>query len=541
MKQNYGLFHPQRRHFIRVIFISILLLLAAACESRDERPSMIVTLVVDGQQRAVAEDLPLTVGEILSQEEVILGPLDEVNPPAFSQIADGMRITVARVTEESTCEEMEVPYPSRTIPNEALAPGETRLAQPGRSGTEQVCYRITIRDGVRGNPVPISRVPMSEPQEEIIYVGPSGELDPVSITGTLAYISSGNVWAMRNASTSKRALTNTNDVDGRVLGLSEGGRSLIFTRQSDRADTNIFNQLWLLPDTTLTIDPVPLMPENVLSADWVPGLENTISYSTGEVTDVAPGWRANNDLFLMSIDLQTGTPQQVQPLVPASSFGLYNWWGTNFEWSPDGTELAWVRADSMGLVDLNTGEFQTLLSYPVFETRQSWSWRASVSFSPDQSLILTTVHGAPIGNEPPQTSPAFHVAVTATSGIFNANVAENTGIWSTPQFSPPVINPQTGQQTGRMAYLRARDLSNSINQGAEYDLVVADRDGSNARVIFPAAGQPALNSNASITWSPDGTQVAFIYQGNLWLVDVASSTSHQLTLDGNASQPIWTR
>lgn len=540
MKQFYDLFLTQKQNLLRISLISLLLLLITACDSQEELPSMIVTLLVDGQQRAIAEDTPITVGEILRQEEIVLGPLDEVNPPQFSQISDGMRITVARVTEESSCEEVEVPYQSRTIPNEALAPGETRLAQPGRSGTEQVCYRITIRDGVREQPVPISRVPMSEPQAEIIYVGPSGELDPVPITGTLAYISSGNVWTMRNTSTSKRALTNTNDVDGRVLSLSDDGRSLIFTRQNIGDNSNIFNQLWLLPDTTLTLDPIALMPENVLAADWVPGLENTVSYSTGEVTDVAPGWRANNDLFIMSIDPQTGTPQQVQPLIPPSSFGFYNWWGTNFQWSPDGSELAWVRADSMGLVDLNTGDFQTLLSYPVFETRQSWSWRATVSFSPDQSLILTTVHGAPIGNEPPQTSPAFHVAVTDTSGSFNANVAENTGIWSTPQYSPAITNAN-GQQTGYMAYLQARNLSNSINQGAEYDLVVADRDGSNARVIFPAQGQQALNSNASITWSPDGTQIAFIYQGNLWLVDVESGAAHQLTLDGNASQPIWTR
>ncbi len=540
MKQFYKIFSSQKHNFFRISLAGILLLVVTACDSREELPSMIVTLIVDGQQRAIAEDTPITVGEILRQEEILLGPLDEVNPPQFSQIADGMRITVARVTEESSCEEVEVPYQSRTIPNEALAPGETRLAQPGRSGTEQVCYRITIRDGVPGQPIPISRVPMSEPQAEIIYVGPSGELDPVPITGTLAYISNGNVWAMRNTSTSKRALTNTNDVDGRVLSLDEEGRSLIFTRQNTGSDTNIFNQLWLLPDTTLTLDPIALMPENVLAAAWVPGLDNTVSYSTGEVTDVAPGWRANNDLFLMSIDPLTGTPQQVQPLVPPSSFGLYNWWGTNFQWAPDGSQLAWVRADSMGLVDLNTGDFQTLLSYPVFETRQSWSWRATVSFSPDQSLILTTVHGAPIGNEPPQTSPAFHVAVTDTSGSFNANVAENTGIWSTPQYSPTITNAN-GQQIGYMAYLRARDLSNSINQGAEYDLVVADRDGSNARIIFPAADQQSLNSDASITWSPDGTQLAFIYQGNLWLVDVASGAAHQLTLDGNASQPIWTR
>jgi hypothetical protein len=516
--------------------LSIILIALGACRSAQQTPGMIITLMVDGRERAITQSTSVTVGELIRQQEIELGELDEVNPPIYSQVVDGMRITVARVREETSCEEVEVPFQSRTIPNEALEEGQTRLAQPGVTGSEQVCYRVTVRDGVAQDPVPISRVSVAEPQDEIIYVGPSGELDPVAVDGTLAYLSSGNIWMIRGSSTSKQALTSTNDVDGRVLDLSDDGRSLIFTRTVDDS-AGIFNQLWLLPDTAVSTEPVALMPDNVLAAQWVPGQANTISYSTGEVTDVAPGWRANNDLFVMTFDPQSGEPVTVEPLVPASSFGLYNWWGTRFEWSPSGEQLAWVRADSMGLVDLNSGSFQTLLTYPVFETRQSWSWRATVSFSPDEDLIATTVHGDPVGNEPPQTSPAFHVAVAAADGSFSADIAENTGIWSTPQYAP--LAAADGQQY--IAYLRARDLANSINQGAEYDLVIADRDGSNDRVVFPPAGQRGLNGTAGLTWNPAGMQLALVYQGNIWIVDAESGRANQLTLDGNASQPVWSR
>jgi hypothetical protein len=195
----------------------------------------------------------------------------------------------------------------------------------------------------------------------------------------------------------------------------------------------------------------------------------------------------------------------------------------------------------MGLVDQETGALTPLLTYPVFETRQSWSWRATVSYSPDEDMILTTVHGEPIGNEPPQTSPVFHVAVAESGGAFAADLALNTGIWSMPAYSPAFTDPATGERAWQIAYLRARNLANSINQGAEYDLVVADRDGSNARVVFPAPGQPGLNASAEPVWSPSGAQIAFIYQGNLWVVDVASGVANQLTLDGAATSPIWTR
>lgn len=529
------------RHRSLVLAAAVLtMVLLAACQPQDD-PTMIITLAVDGRELAIPQESPVTVGEILRAQEVELGPLDQVNPPEYSQITDGMRITVARVREESECTEIEVPFARRTIPNEALAPGETRLAQPGQSGIEQTCYRVVFIDNVRQNPVPISRVPLREPQDEIVYIGPSGELDPTSVDGTLAYLSNGNAWIMRGSSSAKRPLTDSSDLDGRVLSLSADGRSLLYTRASTDASGAIFNQLWLIEDATTDSPPVALVPQNVLSAAWVPSQPNTISYSTGEKSTSAPGWRSNNDLFLMTIDARSGQALTVNPLVPASSAGLYSWWGTEFTWSPSGALLAWVRADSMGLVDLVTGELKPLLSYPVFETRQSWSWRATVSFSPAEDLILTTVHGEPIGNEPPQTSPVFHVAVVAASGAFSAEVARNTGIWSTPRFSAALTDPNTGSATWQLAYLRARNLSNSINQSAEYDLVAADRDGSNPRVIFPAAGQPGVNASAEPIWNPVGSHLALIYQGNVWLVDASSGVANQVTLDGAASHPVWAR
>ena len=481
------------RLILRTVPAVIGLLLLAACQPA-RPPETVITLAVDGKEIALPQDTLITVGEVLRQQDIELGPLDQVNPPEYSQINDGMRITVARVREENECEDTEIPFERRTIPNEALAAGETRLAQPGQSGIEQTCYRVVFIDNVRQDPVPVSRVSIREAQDEIVYMGPSGELDPVTIDGTLAYLSNDNVWAMRGSSTSKRPLTDVSDADGRVLALTADGRSLLYTRADSNPNDGIFNQLWLIEDTTVNSPPVPLVPQNVLSAAWVPDQPNTFSYSTGEELAAAPGWRANNDLFVMAVDPRSGQALSVDPLVAPSSSGLYSWWGTEFAWSPSGNLLAWVRADSMGLVDQATGAFTPLVTYPVFETRQSWSWRATASFSPDEQTIVTTVHGEPIGNEPPQTSPVFHVAVTDVAGTFAADLARNTGIWSMPAYSPAFTDPATGEQTWQIAYLRARNLANSINQGAEYDLVVADRDGSNARVVFPAPGQPGLNA-----------------------------------------------
>jgi hypothetical protein len=515
----------------------LALLLMAGCTTASNTNSLIVTLVVDGQERSYPQPIAITVGEFLRQANVDLGPIDEVTPPLFTQISDGLRITVTRVQQTQECENQDIPFHENRIPNEGLSPGEERVAQAGQSGVQEVCYRVTIRDGKRGERVPVRTTVITAPQDAVIYIGPTGTLDPVPIEGTLTYISNGNAWVMRGVSSNKRLLTTSGDLDNRVFALTADGRQLLLSRKS--ADpTTFFNQLWMVSDTTNTnAQPVQLRPQNILYADWVPGQADTISYSSGDITDTSPGWQAYNDLWIMRIDPASGDTLNARQLVDRSSGWLNFWWGTGFQWSPDGSKLAWVRADSMGLVDLDSGELKPLLTYPVFSTRQPWSWRATVSWSPDQSLILTTVHGLPIGSEPAETSPAFHDTIAAIDGTFSANVVRNAGIWSKPKYSP-----LTSDGTGYIAYLRARDLANSISESAEYDLVVADRDGSNGHVVYPPAGQPGITASSPyFAWSPSGTQIAFIYGGNLWVVDVKSAVAHQLTLDKGASNPVWTQ
>ncbi len=518
------------------------LLLLVACSQAEETPSILVFLDVDGRELTFEYEIPVTVAQFLQDANVELGELDRVEPPLFSQIRDGMRVTVVRVEERTDCKQEEIPHRTQRVLNEGLAPGEELLGQAGLNGAEEICYKVLVEDGVPRDPVETSRVVLTEAQDEVIYVGPSGELDPVPVSGTLAYISNRNAWIISGSTTTKRPITTTSDLDRRVFGLSPDGKQLIYTREARNSDRdNVLNELMLLPDTGRDVEPIQLVPEDVLAAAWVPGRENTISYSTGERRDSAPGWQAFNDLWTIRINPQTGEVLNIDEVLEPSSGGLYGWWGTGYAWSPDGTSLAWVRADSVGLVDLDSGDLNPLLQYPLFNTRADWSWRSSLSWSPDNQLLLATVHGPPVSNEPPESSPVFHVAVTDAAGTFNADVFKNTGIWASPSYSPVLDASASGYLSGWMAYLQARDITNSINPQAEYDLIVADRDGSNAHRLFPATGQPGLTAPQNLAWSPDGHQIALIYQGNLWTVDVESGVAHQLTLDGGASNPVWTQ
>jgi hypothetical protein len=531
------------------ILIAVLLVLTG-CREEQSSLSIRVSLIADGRERTFAYNEPVTVDEFLQDPRIgiELGDLDRVEPSPFTQITDGLRVTVVRVREETECTQSEIPYRQRTIPNEALVAGEQQVSQAGKNGIIETCFRVIYADGIESERIKTNETEVLSPEDEVIWVGPTGEIEPILLSGTLAYINNRNIWVIRGSSTAKRNLTTSGDVDDRydVFSLSADGLRLLFGR-AEMGDDDGLNTLWFIPDITASTDPVPLIPGNVISAAWLPAVDNTLIYSTAEIRDVAPRVQANNDLWRMRIDPANGESLSIDSMVEASNGGLYGWWGTRFEPSPDGQQIAWVQATQIGLVNSAEGELGTpLLTYPVFRTVVDWSWRATLGWSPDSRLMVATVHGAPIGLETAENSPDFDLSIADTVTGSTAELVSASGIWAAPQFSPFLdTTDSNGNPLGYIAWLQARDPFNSIN--GEYNLVVADRDGSNQRAVFPEPDQPGISAGRSIylnsefAWSPDGRQIAVIYQGNLWVVNVSTGVAHQLTLDGGVSNLVWAR
>lgn len=531
------------RHLILYPVLVMAAVLMVACRPAPPPQTFLVSLIADGRERTFQLTDSMTVEEFLRQEDVAVevGEEDRLTPPRFTQLSDGMRITIVRVKTEEECEEETIPFEQERVLNEGLKPGEEKLVQVGENGIQRVCYRITYNDGVAGERSRVGQPTiLKAPVNEIVVVGLETNPEPVPVNGTLVYINNNNAWVIQGSSTNKRPLTTASNLDGLVLSLSPDSRYLIYT--ADPIDEEAFiNELWLIE--TSAIEPVKLVPTDVLYAEWLPGQPDTISYSTGEVQPIFPFWDALNNVLLMRIDPATGQSLNIHELVPESLGGLSGWWGTVYRWSPDGKTLAYVRADSAGIIG-EDGTIIPLVEYAPFKLIENRSWRATLSWSWDGQLIATTAHGLPLGSEPPESSPVFDAVVTDKAGTFEAKVVSSAGMWTAPQFSPKRLRPDSQYEYGYIAYLRARDPHNSVN--GEYDLVVADRDGSNARVIFPPEGQPGgIVSQLSgltardFTWSPDGRQIAVIFQGNVWIVDVESGVAHQLTFDGQSKYPVW--
>ena len=511
---------------------ALLLLVALGLASCGEPQPMAVTLVADGRQQLleVTAASSVTVRDLLEATGLELGSLDRVEPDLYVQVSPGMWVVVTRVEETFDSERQVLPFTHETVRSEAVPEGERRLLQPGQNGEIEIVYKVTLEDGVEVAREEVRRDVLVQPVDETVLVGVQGALTAVPITGTVVYLSGGNAWIMRESSDLRRNITGSGDLDGWVFDLSQDGSHLLFTRATHGDADTPLNTLWMARTSLVGEEPVYLGVTGVIWAAWAPG-SRRLAYSTAERSGGVPGWKANNDLWLLTLpDEGSRAEPQLEQLLPATAEVPYAWWGRSFAWSPDGAYLAYAQADEVGILSLTEKEPLPLATFPSFRTQSQWAWVPSVSWSPDGYLLAFVAHEGDMEGLSPEDSPIFSLWVAGAEGLLRLRLAEEVGMWSAPRWAPG--------EDGLLAYGQAQSPRNS--QDSRYELFVMDRDGSNSRYLFPPEGLMGLVA-PSPAWSPAGDALLLEYESNIYRLQLQDGTLQQLTSDGSSSDPRWAR
>jgi len=529
-----------RQHSVTGIILAMMLfLLLPACQATPKVKR--VTVLVDGKSLEVSTQAP-TVRALLQELDIVLGDLDRIEPDLWWETTDGGIVTITRVNVLEESERRQIPFQQKTIRSEAIAPGDRKLLQLGSAGLEEIVYRVIFEDGIQVDRREVLRTVLRPPIDEIISVGIQSDLPPIPISGVVAYISGGNAWMMRGSSGSRRPLTSSGDLDGRVFSLSSNGDWLLYSRVEPDMPPDVLNRLWLVGTGVLNEEPQPLRIEGAVYADWMSDSRRFI-YSTAERTGASPGWRARNDLWraelhgLKPAGQRTGREvitASVTSLVTSLPGELYDWWGTNFALAPDDSHVAYGRPNGVGVLDLRTKRDAMLVEFAAYHTYGEWVWLPELTWSPDGQFIACTTHGITAGVKP-EDSQAFHVTIMDRIGRLQVTAAPEAGMWAAPVWSPSTSD---GKGASAIAFGVARIPNDS--QNSRYDLFLMDRDGSNQRRVFPPAGQEGLVA-PDLAWSPDGRSMIVAHEGNLFLVDAVNGEWRQITGDGHSGQPTWSR
>lgn len=500
------------------------------------------TLGVDGQSIPVKAKNGSTVQQVLDAEQITLSNLDKVDPQPYTVITEGLAIKVIRGKEVFETKQADIPFERQKIENESLPFGQTRLIQPGVNGKKEVIYRYFFEDD-RLISTSISRINiLQEPLPEIIMVGVQTPFTPLPIPGKIIGLSGGNAWMLKTSTSKRTALISSGDLDGRVFSLSNDGKWLLFTRKSSKAPEVEINTLWAMNIDDPQALPIDLQTSNIIHfADWDPTTPATLRvlYSTVEPRSSSPGWQANNDLYRMVV-ASNGNLGVREKIIEANTGGIYGWWGTKYQWSPSGKLLAYSRPDGVGIVSFKNKTLLPQLNITPLQTHSDWALIPGLAWGADESTLYVVTHSAPEGLTNPEESTMFDLSVISLNSDMQINLARQSGMFAYPATSS--MRQNLNEYSYYVAYLQSLNPGQSETSG--YELVIMDRDGSNRRSIFPPPASPGLAPQTPV-WAPaplsteEGDFIAVLYQGNLWLIDVATGLSHQITGDGLIQKIIW--
>lgn len=469
-----------------------------------------IHLHVDGTDRD-AEVRASTVRTALRDMGVEVGEMDLVEPSLWTPLETGLHITVTRVAEER--EERVIPATVRIVRDAFLGPEEGKILERGRDGLEELVYRVFYDGPVVLDRKLADRHVVVKPRQEVRLVGMKGAIPSVPLSGTLAYIANGDAWVMRRESGLKRPLTRGAHLDGHAFDLSSDGRKVLYTAVPTRTPGTL-NELWVVDAHVLNAEAEFTGVKDVLWAAWVPG-EDKLAYSSATIARATPGWRALNDLNLVTWPSFTVT----QVLSPTSAF-IYSWWGETWSWAPDGRRLAYARGDELGILDLRSPQRSSLYTFRPFHSHGDWVWSPTVAWGPDSESFVASVHRG-IEEEPSFDLLMFHVRDRE-----HTEVARDVGPWCGPAWSASgsrlafgVLTEAAGPaEFYRLHQVRADDLTHAIPVSPE---------------------EVARASYVEICWSPSGPELVLTREGDLCLFDLEQGTVDPLTATGVNSHPRW--
>lgn len=112
-----------------------------------------------------------TVGDVLQEKKVDLSGLDVVNPAAGEKITGDTEIRVVRVRIENEEVKTPVAYDTRRVPNPEMARGISRTVVRGQNGEEVQMWSVTYHDDQVVSRHMVDRKAISKPVEAVVHVG----------------------------------------------------------------------------------------------------------------------------------------------------------------------------------------------------------------------------------------------------------------------------------------------------------------------------------------------------------------------------------
>jgi uncharacterized protein YabE (DUF348 family) len=133
-----------------------------------------VTIVHDGQHTTVTTT-DSTVGQLLKDLSMRIGPNDRISAPTTAAISAGERIKLTRYHSRTKIEHQAIPYKTKTKQDSSIPSGTTKIVTPGRTGVRAITWSLVFVDGKFMGKAKMSSTVVRQPVTQIERVGTRDE------------------------------------------------------------------------------------------------------------------------------------------------------------------------------------------------------------------------------------------------------------------------------------------------------------------------------------------------------------------------------
>src|ERR687896_873168 len=129
-----------------------------------------------------------TVGGLLAEQGIRLGPDDVSVPPAETPLTEGLAVHLVRNGEGEVVEVRPIPPPEQVIEDPELPRGKRVVVERGRPGEQTAIMRVYVQNGQEVRREQVRAGSMTPPQPRVVRLGTNDDI------ARAPYVADGSVW-----------------------------------------------------------------------------------------------------------------------------------------------------------------------------------------------------------------------------------------------------------------------------------------------------------------------------------------------------------
>jgi uncharacterized protein YabE (DUF348 family) len=134
------------------------------------RTPQLITIVHDGTREQVTTT-EATVGDVLADLGISVGPNDRLSLPGATAVAAGQTVTIQRVSRRLVTRVETLPFKVTTRRDPSLLVGTTKVVRPGTNGRARETYSVIYIDGKPAGRTLLRSVVLADPVPQLEKVG----------------------------------------------------------------------------------------------------------------------------------------------------------------------------------------------------------------------------------------------------------------------------------------------------------------------------------------------------------------------------------